>query len=139
MKREIGKTNETGFQVGARKTVNIRQRDAWDFLFSPDGLKIWLGNGESNELGVGREFFLDDGTAIEVTVFRPYSHVRMKWNKKGWVNTSRLQLRVIDSKEKAVIAFHQELLANGKQRVEMKSHWLKVLEKLTSRLTEAAL
>ena len=38
---------------------------------------------------------------------------------------------MIDSNGKAVIAFHQELLADVKQREEMKKHWTEILAKLS--------
>ena len=50
MNTEVGKTKDAGFQFGARKTFDLDFHKAWDFLFSKEGLKVWLGSVEFNEL-----------------------------------------------------------------------------------------
>lgn len=63
-----------------------------------------------------------------MTVFSPYSHLRMKWQPAGWQHNSTLQIRVIPSKGKTTISVHQDHLLNSAQREEMKAHWQQVLE-----------
>jgi hypothetical protein len=132
MSTEVGKTKDTGFQVGVRKTVSGDQHTVWDFVFSDAGLRIWLGNISVCELDMENEYCLSDGTKISVTVFKPYSHIRMKWKKRDSRVHSRLQLRILDSNGKSVIAFHQELLADAEQRKRMKKHWREILCRLSS-------
>ncbi len=126
----IGKTKDAGWQIGAQKTFGVDHKTAWDFMFSPDGVKVWLGDCDFDGLEVGKSISNGDGITAEITVFKPYSHVRMKWKKKEWANVSRLQVRVMNSNGKAVIAFHQEMLDGAAQREEMKAHWHAVLNQL---------
>jgi len=130
--KQVGLTESVGFQIGVRKTVNTGKYAVWDFLFSAKGLNIWLGDFGANEFEVGGEFELQNGVMGKITVFRPYSHTRMISKKRGWDDDSRLQLRVIESYEKTVTAYHQEMLVNSKVREEMKFRWNNVLSMLSS-------
>ena len=132
---KVGKTKDAGWQVGARKTFDIGYRQAWEFMLSENGLQIWLGEG-LEKLETGNEDTAADGTEIRVTVLKPFSHIRMTWREKEAEGTSRLQMRVIESNEKTVIAFHQEMLKNAEQRAEMKRHWKSILERLEMSLAD---
>ena len=41
--KTVRQTKDAGFQIGVRKTLPISIDKAWDFLFSDEGLEIWLG------------------------------------------------------------------------------------------------
>ncbi len=126
--------------MGVRKTLNHSFEEVWDFMFSEVGLKIWLGNMDPKALEVHKEMLLENDVLVEITIFKPFSHLRMKWKKNTWTNTSRLQLRVMGSKHKTVISFAQELLKNKKQREEMLAHWQGVVKNISSALeTETGL
>ncbi len=43
MEKQIGKTKDVGFQFGIRKTYPLSSDKMWNFLFSENGLKLWLG------------------------------------------------------------------------------------------------
>ncbi len=131
MNNPTGKTKDSGYQVGARKTMAADHQKLREFLFSNAGMSIWLGDPVGGEPEPGKLLTLNDGTEIRVTVFNPSSHIRMTWKKPGWDQNSRLQLRVIKSKEKSVVAFHQEMLQNAGQRAQMKIHWNKVLDQIS--------
>ena len=130
MKAEVGKTKDAGFQVGARRTVNAGYTDTWDFMFSKAGLEIWLEGANADSFEVGKEIALDGGRKAKITVFDPYSHIRMKLSSDSWKSHSRLQLRVMEANGKSVVAFHQELLDDADHRAEMKMHWNSVLESI---------
>lgn len=132
---QVGKTKDAGWQVGARKTFDIDYRKAWEFMLSKNGLRIWLGKDVGN-LEAGNEYTLTDGTEIRITVLNPYSHIRMTRREREAEDPSRLQLRVIDSNEKTVIAFHHEMLKSEEQRAEMKRHSKGVLERLERSLAD---
>ncbi|RPI44950.1 MAG: ATPase [Bacteroidetes bacterium] len=126
-----GQTQDAGFQVGVRKTVPGKFQDIWDFLFSDRGLSLWLGPIDPDDLVIRKEFSLGNSVTVKITVFEPYSHLRMSWKKNDWPNSSRLQLRVMASgDEKSVIAFHQEMLTGPEQREEMKDYWDNILSRL---------
>ena len=130
----IGQTKDAGFQIGVRKTFAVPVELAWEFLFSSKGLSTWLGKLTIEEIEVGRPYKTKEGIEGKVNVFKPYSHIRLTWKPKDWTNTSSLQIRVIDSKGKSTISFHQDKLLSSKQRAEMKTYWSKVIEKINSEL-----
>jgi len=120
--KQIGKTKDVGWQFGLRKTLSLSQESVWDFIFSEQGLKIWLGELEQ-ELEVRKHYKTKSGIDGLIRVFKPYSHIRMNWKKQNWDNLSTLQVRVMGDNKKATISFHQERLLDNKQREEMKAYW----------------
>ncbi|WP_419700254.1 SRPBCC domain-containing protein [Mucilaginibacter sp. NFX135] len=130
----IGQTKDAGFEIGVRKTFPVSVEQAWNFLFSDQGLAIWLGGINPNEFDINQGYKTAEGTAGKLTIFKPYSHTRLTWRRKDWNNTSTLQLRVINAKGKAPLSFHQEKLLNNNQRDEMKAHWDAVITQIGSYL-----
>ena len=120
--KQIGKTKDVGWQFGLRKTLSLSQESVWDFMFSEQGLKIWLGELEQ-ELEVKKHYKTKSGIDGLIRVFKPYFHIRMNWKKQNWDNLSTLQVRVMGDNKKATISFHQEKLLDNKQREEMKAYW----------------
>ena len=112
-----------------RKTWNVSVAHAWDFLFTPEGMEIWLGK-IMGPLEPGTAYETSNGVSGKINLIKPYSHIRLTWKKKDWNNISALQIRVIPSKEKTTISFHQDKLTDGKMREEMKFHWDKILQKI---------
>lgn len=133
MKKQIGETKDVGFQFGIRKTFSVSIEYAWDFMFSEKGLNIWLGKLE-NELEIKKTYKTEEGIEGFVRVFKPFSHIRLNWKKKDWDNISTVQVRVIGSKGKSIISFHQEKLLNPEQRVEMQEYWNKKINELSNEL-----
>ncbi len=119
VEKQIGKTKDVGFQFGIRKTFSVSTERVWDFLFSKNGVNIWLGKLKS-ELEIKKEYETENGTKGLVRVFKPNSHIRLNWKPKNWGNMSTIQIRVIGNQEKTTIAIHQEKLLNSEQRAEMK-------------------
>ncbi|MFZ6011450.1 MAG: SRPBCC domain-containing protein [Bacteroidota bacterium] len=130
--KTVGLTQAVGWEMGARKTFQISHEEAWDRFFSDRGLKIWLGNTKTKyqDWEPGIALSTKDGITAKLRVLKPYSHIRMAWQKPEWSNESTLQIRVMPSKDKAVVSFHHEKLKNSRQRAEMMAHWQVVLEKL---------
>jgi len=133
MENQIGKTKDVGFQFGIRKTFSVSTEKVWDFLFSENGLKVWLGKLKS-ELEIKKEYETENGTKGLVRVFKPNSHIRLNWKPKNWENMSTIQIRVIGNQEKTTIAIHQEKLLNSEQRVEMKEYWNEIMEKIETEI-----
>ena len=133
MKNQTGKTKDVGFQFGIRKTIPISTEKVWDFLFSENGLEIWLGK-LNTELELKKEFEIENGITGLVRVFKLNSHIRLNWKLKSWENMSTVQIRVVGDKNKTTIAIHQEKLLNSKQRNEMKEYWTEIMEKLTKKI-----
>jgi len=129
MENQIGKTKDVGFQFGIRKTFPVSTEKVWDFLFSENGLKIWLGRLKS-ELEIKKEYETENGTKGLVRVFKANSHIRLSWKPKNWENMSTIQIRVIENQEKTTIAIHQEKLLNSEQRAEMKEYWNEIMKNI---------
>lgn len=120
--KPVGLTKDSGWQFGLRKTFPYTQDYLWDFLFSDRGLRIWLGELK-DALVLKQPFETKAGITGLVRVLAPYSHIRMNWKKKGWANTSTVQVRVMGNPDRATVSFHQEKLADEAQREEMKTYW----------------
>ncbi|MGM8363327.1 SRPBCC domain-containing protein, partial [Flavobacterium sp. ARAG 55.4] len=122
-----------GFQFGIRKTFSVSSEKVWDFLFSENGLRIWLGNLK-NELEIKKEFETENGITGLVRVLKTNSHIRLNWKLTHWENVSTVQIRVIGNQTKATIAIHQENLLNDVQRTEVKAHWNEIIKKIGTEL-----
>jgi uncharacterized protein YndB with AHSA1/START domain len=131
----IGQTKDTGFQIGVRKTFAVSVETAWDFLFSEKGLAFWLGKFELENFSLDKPYKTKDGIEGKISTFNPFSNIRMTWKPTHWTNISTLQIRVINSKGKATVSFHQDRLLGNDQRNEMKKHWDNVITKLETELT----
>lgn len=131
----VGQTKDAGFQIGVRKTFGVPVETVWNFLFSEKGLSTWLGNISVENFELGKPYKTIEETEGKVNVLKPNSHVRLTWKPTYWTNTSALQIRVIPSKEKTTICFHQDKLMDSKQRDEMKRYWNTVIEKIENEIS----
>lgn len=130
----VGLTKDAGFQFGLRKTFPLSVEETWEFLFSKEGIRIWLGDIDIPYLEKDEDYKTKEGIEGVVKVLKPYSHIRMRWKKKDWENISTLQIRVMKAGEKAAIGFHQENLQSAKQREEMREYWNEVMNEITFKL-----
>lgn len=134
MAKQVGQTKDVGFQFGIRRTLPLSSELMWDFLFSHSGLIIWLGDLET-EFELQKEFRTKNGINGFIRVFKPYSHIRLSWQKKEWKNISTVQVRVISkTNDKTVVSFHQEKLLDFDQRTEVKAYWNKIMENITEEI-----
>jgi len=133
VENNITKTKDVGFQFGIRKTIPISTDKVWDFLFSGNGLKIWLGELK-NELEIKKEYETKNGITGIVQVFKPNSYIRLNWKLKTWENISTVQIRVLGNESKTTIEIHQEKLLNSEQQNKMKEYWTEIIEKLTNKI-----
>lgn len=131
----VGKTKTVGYQFGIRRTYPIPQKEAWEFMFSDEGLSIWLGTLEEN-LQIHKPFKTKHGIEGLVRVFKLHSHIRINWKKPSWSNMSTVQLRIMPYKDtKTTIAIHQEKLSSELQRQEMKAYWNEIIAQLDEHLS----
>jgi uncharacterized protein YndB with AHSA1/START domain len=138
-KREkpVGLTKDTGYQVGARRTIDVPHSTAWDFIFSLEGLNIWLGSVSSIELREKESYQLDEGVSGEVRVLKPGSHIRLTWQPSGYPRPSMMQVRVIPKGAKTTIAFHQEHLPSSAARKTRQRHFKHCLDLIEEQLGSA--
>ncbi|MCC3374532.1 SRPBCC domain-containing protein [Cohnella sp. REN36] len=136
-----GQTAAAGFQVGVRRTYPISQTEAWDLLFSPEGLRLWLGELPALELEKGYRYETLEGTTGELRVVNPPEHIRLTWQPKGWGQPSTLQIRFLPSTsgpDRTTISFHQEKLSDAHAREAMKSRWEETSAIIADRVAKRA-
>ena len=127
-KTTTGLTKDTGWQVGMRRTLDIRLEDAWHLLTSAEGIAIWLGDATDMQLQKGSRYKLPDGTSGEIRVLHLYSHLRITWQPPGWVRPSMLQLRLIGKGSRTVLALHQEHLPDADARNQRRAFFAQALD-----------
>jgi len=126
----VGRTKQAGYQIGARRTVDIPQETCWQLLISPGGQQIWLGAARIAVWEAGKEYTLPQGTRGEIRVFNPPTHLRLTWHPAGWERASTIQLRVVPKGSRSVIALHQEHLPGPVERGERKRDFHEILDRL---------
>jgi len=124
MTAEKGKTASAGFQAGVRRTWSIALEDAWQWLVSPEGMRVWLGADLQDRASEGLAFETKDGVNGEFRVVHERVNVRLRWRKPEWERPSTVQVRVIEAASgRTTFSFHQEQLPDAEAREAMKRHW----------------
>ncbi|KMZ44894.1 MULTISPECIES: SRPBCC domain-containing protein [Bacillales] len=132
----VGQTAATGFQVGVRRTMPISPEQAWAFLTSSEGVKLWLGDVANLTFSEGETFTSSDGISGQFRVVKPFRQFRLKWSMKDWEKPSTLQIRLLSDKpDRTTISFHQENLDHENTREQMKLHWEEVLNEIRQRFS----
>lgn len=137
-RRVVGETKDAGFEVGAQKVVYQPVEKVWNFLLSPKGLHLWLGNISTLELKEKSPYETKDGTTGEIRRIKEGQRIRMTWQPNGWKSPATLHFMLTcprNTKEKTNIGFHLEKLPNAKTREHMRNHWQLVLEKIAKELS----
>ncbi|ASR37879.1 activator of Hsp90 ATPase 1 family protein [Prauserella marina] len=132
----VGLTKDAGWQIGVSKTVHVPVETAWEFLISPEGIAIWLGDGVTviPERGAGYE--TTAGVRGETRGFRERDRVRLTWHPPSWTHDTTLQLTVTSAGEgKSRIGVHQERLADAGERELQRKHWKDVIAVIAEALT----
>ena len=128
--RPVGLTRQAGFEIGVRRTLPVRCEDAWQFLTSDAGVRIWLGDASGFQWTEGAAYQLADGAIGRIRVFTPNSHLRLTWHPPDWPRASTIQVRVIPRGNLTVVAFHQEHLPGLAEREERRAYYTTVLDAL---------
>jgi hypothetical protein len=124
----VGLTKDSGWQVGARRTLSISAIQLWERLLSPEGQRVWLGEVGALDFKLGAEYLLSDGTRGKLKTLKDRSHVRLTWQPDGWSRASTLQIRVIPKDERSILALHQEHLPDAATRQDRKQFFSEVLD-----------
>ncbi|MCB0046303.1 MAG: SRPBCC domain-containing protein [Caldilineaceae bacterium] len=135
-RRIKGETKDAGFQVGVQKTLTLDADSLWAFLFTTEGLSIWLGETENPlNLESGSAYITADGTVGEIRTVYPGEKIRLTWQPDDWPEPSTLQLYLLNNGDKTSLRFHHEKLIDADQRAAMKAHWQAVLKELTKAIS----
>jgi len=131
----VGQTKDAGWQIGVSKTVARSAGEVWDFLLSPAGVAIWLGEGVTVHPEPGTGYETVDGIRGETRSFRPLDRIRLTWRPRDWTHDTTLQLAVRASGPgKAMLRVHQERLADAAEREHQRKHWQQVITELITAL-----
>lgn len=129
-KSTVGRTRDTGYQIGARKSLPMDHREAWQHITSREGARLWLGDIPGFVFAKGATFRLANGTTGVIRVLQPESHLRLTWQPPGWERPSVIQVRVLPKGEETVVAFHQEHLPGPAERDARAKRFATALEGL---------
>ncbi len=132
--KPAGLTKDTGWQVGVQRTLPLDLEEAWSFLVSDAGTRIWLGTKTPPDPAPGARYKTRDGTVGEIRSFRVYDRVRLTWKPKDWDHDSTVQVALTPSPTGTAFRFHQERMASQDEREAMREHWNNVLDALADHL-----
>lgn len=132
---EVGRTRDAGWQIGVSKTLDHPATHVWDFITSPEGIAIWLGEGVSTVPARGEDYETDHGVRGETRSFRPLDRLRLTWQPPDWPHSTTLQLTVSPAGAgRCRLGVHQERLANAAERELQRTHWKAVVSALADAL-----
>ncbi|TWD83626.1 activator of Hsp90 ATPase-like protein [Kribbella amoyensis] len=130
----VGLTKDAGWNIGVSKTLPYSVPELWEFVTSPAGIALWLGEGV--ELVTGAEYETADGTRGEVRSRRERDRVRLTWHPADWSYESTVQVAVVAAGAKSVLRFHQERLMSSDDRERQRAHWQQVMAAVVARLAD---
>ena len=131
----VGRTRDAGWQIGVSKTVDRPVDEVWEFVTSPAGVAIWLGEDVTvvPERGAGYE--TSAGIKGETRGYRELDRIRLTWQPPDWTHDTTLQLTVSKAGGgKSRLVIHQERLADAAEREQQRNHWQGVMNALAARL-----
>ena len=132
MNNHAAPTNDAGWDVGVRQTINAPLDTVWAYLLA-DGLPIWLGN-TTLTLAKEARYATDDDIFGHIISVSPKARLRMTWQPGEWDHDSTLHVTVKAVDGGTVIGFEQERLASREERKAMLGHWKDVLARLDEAL-----
>ncbi|MFC4099804.1 SRPBCC domain-containing protein [Paenibacillus xanthanilyticus] len=134
---KVGLTAASGYQIGVRRTLPWSQEQAWAFLTSREGVRLWLGEVEPPRLQAGETFASAAGISGELRVVKPFEQLRLRWKRASWPTPSTLQIRLLPAKSGTTVSFHQEQLVSAELREEMKLVWEDVLAVMIAKASDS--
>jgi uncharacterized protein YndB with AHSA1/START domain len=118
--------------------VHLPVEEVWDFVTSPAGVAIWLGEGVTVLPERGDDYETADGVRGETRSYRELDRVRLTWQPPGWKHDTTLQLTVTSvGPGRTRLGVHQERLADAAEREQQRRHWQSVIAALVAALSDA--
>lgn len=121
-----GKTKDAGWQIGVSITVRRPAAEVWDWLVSPEGFAVWLGDDVQFDGTEGEAYATSSGTHGELRSYRPLDRIRLTWQPPDWPHDSTVQIAIDDKGDRTRIVFHQERLVDADERARQRDHWKSV-------------
>jgi activator of HSP90 ATPase len=136
MGKEVGRTADSGWQIGVSRTVSYPATELWEFLVSREGVEIWLGPCPELPRERGATYETASGTVGEIRSFRAGEKIRLTWRPEDWDHDSTMQVTVSPAGAKTTLRFHQEWLAGDDERELQRAYWKDVLDRVVTALKE---
>lgn len=133
--RPTGLTRDAGWQIGVSRTLPVDVADAWRFVVSTAGLRVWLGDDVNTPLAKGQQFTTADGTVCEIRSLHDEDRIRLTWQPPGRPRPATVQLALTPAKSGTTFRFHTERLVDADEREHMRAHWKGVLDAIQGSLT----
>jgi uncharacterized protein YndB with AHSA1/START domain len=131
----VGQTKDVGFVIGVSKTLPFPVERVWGLLTSPDGVRLWLGEGARLGTAKGDRYETADGTIGELRSFHEHDRVRLTWRPVSWDHDTTVQVAVRAEGDRTMLRFHQEWLAGPQERERQRDHWRAVMDKVVAALS----
>jgi uncharacterized protein YndB with AHSA1/START domain len=136
-RREVGHTRDAGWEIGVSKTIHRPVDEVWDFITSPAGIAVWLGEGVTLLSEQGVDYETTTGVQGETRSFRDLDRVRLTWQPPDWSHDTTLQLAVRSAGAgRTTLVVHQERLVDASERERQRRHWQGVIAALADALAE---
>jgi uncharacterized protein YndB with AHSA1/START domain len=132
---EVGRTRDAGWQIGVSRTIDHPVGAVWDFLVSPEGVAIWLGEGVTVLPDRGGGYQTTAGVRGETRSRHELDRIRLTWQPPDWPHDTTLQLTVRPAGEgRTRLVVHQERLADAGEREHQRRHWQGVINAVVAAL-----
>jgi activator of HSP90 ATPase len=133
-KRIVGLTKSHGYQISISKTFNVSCAFMWDFILSEEGINIWLGKSDIEELEFNMPFKTVSGVEGKLKSFKPAVYFKFTWKAAVWTNNSNVEVRINNRKGKARLGILQSFMISLDQRTAQKAYWDEVMLKIERKI-----
>jgi uncharacterized protein YndB with AHSA1/START domain len=136
--RKIEGRNEKGeYSLTAGKTFPVEAKLLWNYLFSTEGLLVWLKPLSGFQLEKGFVYETEGGVFGEVRTFKSPERLRLTWQESDGERSTVVQLYVRKRPGgKSVLWVQHEKIRDGREKTRLRAHWKQVLEDLISQFPQ---
>ena len=139
-KRVEGQNLKGQYSTTSTKSLDIEAKKIWNFICSPEGLKIWLKPLSEFELKPGHSYECLGEVFGEVRTVKPGSRARLTWQEIEWSKPTIVQILVVPRpKRKSILAIQHENILDSRTKSRMAQHWRRALTDVKIALTQTTL
>jgi uncharacterized protein YndB with AHSA1/START domain len=119
------------------RTIQRSVDEVWDFITSPAGIAVWLGEGVGVVPERGADYETDTGVRGETRGLRDLERIRLTWQPPDWSHDTTLQLALRPAgPARTTLVVHQERLVDAVERERQRRHWQGVITAIADALTD---
>ncbi|WP_436492787.1 SRPBCC family protein [Actinokineospora sp. HUAS TT18] len=132
----VGQTKDVGWNIGVSKTLPHPIGKVWDFMTSPEGIALWLGEGAELSPVKGTRYETADGTVGEIRGYHEHDRIRLTLRPGDWDHDTTMQFAMVANGDRTMLRFHQEWLADAEEREHQREHWQGVMDAVVEALKQ---